>query len=287
MMRKVTIKSHAKINLGLNIIRKRLDGFHDIETIFYPLDLCDVLTFSKSESFSFTCDNDELNRDIEKNLIVKAVRLLEKTVNAALPVAVSLEKNIPMGAGLGGGSSNAAVTLLSVNEIFQLGLPIDTLAGLALQLGSDVPYFLKLRPAFATARGEKLTYFNSWIKKHILVVNPGIHVSTAWAYSSIVPSFPARSLSSLQFDDAFSFEEAFPYMINDFEKSVFLAHPAISKIKQQMLECGAAIAMMSGSGSTVYGIFNELENAEAAASVLQENPLVFLEKFEDENAAPK
>ncbi|MBI5727125.1 MAG: 4-(cytidine 5'-diphospho)-2-C-methyl-D-erythritol kinase [Ignavibacteriales bacterium] len=286
-MRKVTIKSHAKINLGLNIVGKRADGFHDIETIFYPLDLCDMLTFSKSESFSFTCDNAELNRDIEKNLIVKAVQLLEKAANKALPVCITLEKNIPMGAGLGGGSSNAAVTLLSVNEIFQLGLPTNTLADLALQLGSDVPYFLKLRPAFATARGEKLTYFNSWIKKHILIVNPGIHVSTAWAYSSIVPSMPAKSLSSLQFDDAFSFEKAFTYMSNDFEKTVFLAHPGIRKIKQQMLEYGAEIAMMSGSGSTVYGIFNELANAEAAALVLQGNPLVLLEKFEDDNAAPE
>lgn len=284
-MHKVTIKSHAKINLGLNIVGKRADGFHDIETIFYPLDLCDILTFSKAESFSLLCDNAELSRDREKNLITKAVQLLEKAAGIRLPVSITLEKNIPMGAGLGGGSSNAAVTLLSVNVIFQLGLPLDKLATLALQLGSDVPYFLKLRPAFATARGEKLTYFNSWIKQHILVVNPGIHVSTAWAYSSIVPSIPHTRLSSFKFDDAFSFEEAFPCMSNDFEKPVFFAHPGIGKIKQQMLECGAEMAMMSGSGSTVYGIFKELSSAEAAAAVLQENPLVFLEKFEDENAA--
>lgn len=282
MINRIAIKSHAKVNLGLNIIRKRNDGFHDIETIFYPLQLCDILTFEKSNSFQFECDNPDLNKDIENNLVVKTVRLLERASARPMTVSIQLEKTIPMGAGLGGGSSNAAVTLLSLNEMFRLGYTNEQLAKFGLELGSDVPYFLKLRPAFAGSRGEELTYFNAWLKKYIVLINPGIHVATAWAYKSITPCIPANPLSALEYNDNFSFDSLLPLLTNDFEIPVFAEYPEIGKIKSTLLQHGADMALMSGSGSSVFGVFSEETAAENAANACKEYPFVHLERLEEE-----
>lgn len=265
-MNKITIKSHAKINLGLNVIRRREDGFHDLETLFYPVELHDTISFVPSERLSFHSDKEELNADIEDNLIVRAVRLLEKESGIPLPVAITLEKRIPMGAGLGGGSSNAAVTLLSVNELFKLQYSLQQLCSFALRIGSDVPFFLRLKTAFATSRGEILTYFDFHFERHILLVNPGVHVSTKWAYQQVKPSVPANSLASALTNVPLNFADILPFLKNDFETPVFARFPEIEKLKKSFYDFGAEFALMSGSGSTVFGIFKDAESAMNAAS---------------------
>jgi 4-diphosphocytidyl-2-C-methyl-D-erythritol kinase len=190
------MKSPAKINLGLNILRKRDDGYHDIESIMYQIGLNDTLIFEKTEGFAFATQSVELSADPTNNLIVKAVRKLENYCGKRLMISIELEKHIPMGAGLGGGSSNAAITLTALNELFGLSLPDKTIFRLAAELGSDVPFFVKPAPAYATSRGEILQRFAFDLPFHILVVNPGIHVSTVWAYKNVTPSMPERPLSA-------------------------------------------------------------------------------------------
>jgi 4-diphosphocytidyl-2-C-methyl-D-erythritol kinase len=261
---KIIINSHAKINLGLNVIRKREDGFHDIETIFYPVELCDRLTFHTADEFSFCCDPPIPNTDTENNLIVRAVRLVEKYIGRKLSVSISVEKYIPVGAGLGGGSSNAAVTLLSLNDLFALDIPEHRLNEIALQLGSDVPFFLKPQSAYATGRGEQLTRIDLEIDKPIVLINPGIHVNTAWAYQQIIPAMPEKPLKDAIQDNATNLKTLLPYLKNDFEPAVMKQYPLIGEIKAKMYEMGALFAMMSGSGSTVFGIFEDDASAKKA-----------------------
>ena len=198
-MKYIEIKAPAKINIGLNIVEKRKDGYHNLETFFYPIcDLFDVLTFEQSDDFSFNCDVDELN-SLEDNLVVKAKTLLEDETNKKLNIKINLQKNIPIGAGLGGGSSDAAATLISLNEMFTLNIPYDRLLELALQLGSDVPFFLKAKPAIGKSRGEILAIKEFEIPKYILLVNPRIHISTKEAFANITPQ-----PSNLDYEHVFS-----------------------------------------------------------------------------------
>ena len=195
-MDKIVVKSPAKINIGLNIIHKRDDGFHNLETIFYPLNLFDEIIFTKSDNFAFNSNDENLNKE-KTNLIIKAKEILENEFDAQLLVNISLKKNIPIGAGLGGGSSNAAATLLSLAKLFDLEVSKSQLQELAIKLGSDVPYFLNPVPSFAESRGEKLFPINLKIEKYLLIVNPGIHIATKWAFGLITPKQPNISLKSL------------------------------------------------------------------------------------------
>jgi 4-diphosphocytidyl-2-C-methyl-D-erythritol kinase len=279
-MKRVIIKSCCKINLGLRVVNKRLDGFHDIETIFYPLRLCDVITFIKDEPFSFTTQNTLLQEELESNLIVKSVRVLEKLSGKKLNVAINLEKNIPIGAGLGGGSSNAASTLLSLNELFLLNIPKTELVKAALQLGSDVPFFFKITPAYATGRGEKLTHIDFELGKHILLINPGIHVSTKWAYESLAQNFSNTYVWKEVAGNPNRIHDLLPVLVNDFEKSVFEKHPEIGDIKSTLLRFGASFALMSGSGSSVFGLFDDYEQAHYAQEHYRGKYFTYLEEFE-------
>ena len=259
-MNSLTLKSHAKINIGLNVISKREDGFHNLETIFYPINLFDEITFTKSDVFNFNSDNKILN-DEKNNLIVKSIYELEKFFNTKFFVETSLIKNIPIGAGLGGGSSNAATTLLGLLKLFELNIPQNDLLQIALQLGSDVPFFLNPIPSFAESRGEILTPINIKINKYILIVNPGIHIATKWAFELVKPELPVNSLKNLLSKSEIKLEDLHKSVSNDFENIVFKQYPEIKEIKNKMLEFGAELALMTGTGSTVWGIFDEEEPA--------------------------
>ncbi|HCY77590.1 MAG TPA: 4-(cytidine 5'-diphospho)-2-C-methyl-D-erythritol kinase [Ignavibacteriales bacterium] len=259
-MDNIVINSLAKINIGLNIISKRSDGYHNLETIFYPLNLFDEIRFTKSNEFIFK-SNDEMLSNDRSNLICRAINLLENEFNLNLPVEVYLKKNIPIGAGLGGGSSNAASTLVAIPKLFEIAIDKYTLLELSLRLGSDVPYFLNPVPAFAESRGEKIIPLNFPIEKYILIVNPAIHISTKWAFGLIKPKQPVVSLKSLINKTRIDVDEVMLNAGNDFEKIVFDHFPEIMEIKQRLLEFGAIYSMMTGTGSTVWALFDNEESA--------------------------
>lgn len=255
-MDKIEVLSPAKINLGLNIISKREDGFHNLETIFYPINLNDKISFEKFDYSLFATNNEQLKSEVDSNLVLRALHLLEEVTGRKLNCKIFLEKHIPIGAGLGGGSSNAASTLLALNELFELNLTIDDLKPLALSLGSDVPFFLHRIPCFAEGRGEIIISVSLDIPYPILLVNPNIHISTAWAFNTITPKIPGNSLKNFT-DEIIELKKLFRKLHNDFEAPVFEAHPKIKKIKSDLIQHGAIYSQMSGSGSTVFGIFDD------------------------------
>ena len=275
-MKSIEIKAPAKINIGLNIVSKRKDGFHNLETFFYPInDLYDILFIERADFFDFQTDCEDLPTD-DTNLVVKAVKLLESQFNLQINVKIFLKKNIPMGAGLGGGSSDAAAVLISLNDMLKLYLPFSDLVKLALRLGSDVPFFIKAKPAIGKSRGEELTLTETEINYPILIVNPAIHISTSQAFANIQPKknlFDYAKIGKLLTDDIHSLRIE---LINDFEEYVFTKYPEIGNIKKMMYDSGAEISLMSGSGSTVFGIFNSLKKAEELQKMFPENYFSFI-----------
>ena len=247
---------NCKINLGLNVIRKRSDGFHDLETVFYPVQLCDILEVIEQPKDNnlplFSNTGLEIDTPLENNLCVKAYNLLKGDYN--LPsIAIFLHKIIPFGAGLGGGSSDAAYTIALLNSIFNLNISIDKMCEYAAKIGSDCSFFVKSKPAIATGRGEILNDIDLDLKGwHIVLVKPNIHISTAEAYAGVVPGLPQFVL----FDSIKKPVDEWKYFIcNDFEKHIFENHPYLSEIKQELYRLGAVYAAMSGSGSTIFGLF--------------------------------
>jgi 4-diphosphocytidyl-2-C-methyl-D-erythritol kinase len=249
---------NCKINLGLSIVSKRDDGYHNIETIFYPIPFYDVLEVIN--------DNQPSNQDVqlsisgkiiqgeeEKNLCIKAYRLLKKDFPEIPAISIHLHKNIPMGAGLGGGSSDGAYMIKLLNEKFNLGLDSIKMKSYALQLGSDCPFFIDNNPSFAEGRGEILHDVQIDLSGYgIVLINPGIHISTADAFRNISPSAPAHPYSEIINLPVNQWKDS---LFNDFEKPVFEIHPAIHEIKEKLYTAGARYASMTGTGSTVYGIF--------------------------------
>jgi len=274
-MEKIEVTSPAKINIGLNVIKIREDGFHDIATIFHPLQLEDFIKFEKSDKLEFH-SNTSLIKNDDSNLIIKSIKLLEKTVNKKLPVIIKLEKNIPIGAGLGGGSSNAAATLKALNSLFNLNLSYSNLFDLALQLGSDVPYFLNPVTCYAESRGEKLFPLNFSISYPVLIVNPGIPVETKWAFSLVKPVEKSGKLKAILKTNKFEIEKLKNFVTNDFEKILFDKFPVIAEIKFKLYSLGAGFALMSGTGSTVYGIFTNLQKARLAQLEFEKNYFTYL-----------
>lgn len=245
----------CKINLGLNIIGKRSDGYHDLETVFFPIQIKDAIEVIENKEFKFSTSGLPIEGDQEKNLCVKAYRLLKKDFPQLPKVEMHLHKTIPMGAGLGGGSSNGAFTLKLLNKKFGLSLSEKQLMNYALQLGSDCPFFILNKPCFATGRGEileEITLDLSAFK--IIIVHPGIHVSTALAFSIIKPAIPKRSIEEIIQQSIETWKEE---LKNDFEEPVFAQHPEIKNIKTELYNAGAIYSSMSGSGSAVYGIFEK------------------------------
>lgn len=245
---------NAKINIGLNVLRKRTDGFHDLETVFYPLQLCDMLEINHAETFQFKQTGIAIDGSPEQNLVVKAFRMLQNDFGLG-EVNIHLHKQIPFGAGLGGGSSDAAHALIGINELFELGLNQTQLIDYAAKLGSDCPFFILNMPAFATGRGDILTPVSMSLNGYTLViVKPNCSVSTAQAYASVVPEVPEQSLSELIDEPVSKWSGR---VVNRFEQSVFPAFPEIEKIKNQLYQLGADYASMSGSGSAVFGLFRD------------------------------
>lgn len=247
----------AKINLGLFITGKRPDGYHDLETLFYPVNLCDALELvaemkgSGKDELKIT--GFEITGDPGENIVMKAVKLLRKRYSFP-SLRIHLHKAIPTGAGLGGGSSDAAFALKAVNRAFNLSVSAEELRLIAADLGSDVPFFIDCQPAFATGRGELLNPVKPFLAGYYAVlVNPGISISTKEAYGSCIPSRPARSLTDLAGNPLSHWKDL---IVNDFEKSLFTRYPRIAEIKASLYESGAIFSLMSGSGSTVYGIFH-------------------------------
>ncbi len=251
---------NCKINLGLHILRKRSDGYHDIETFFYPFALTDALeiiptTKVNNSSIHFTTSGIAVQGSVESNFCVKAYNLLKKDYPQLPPVSAHLHKVIPSGAGLGGGSSDAAFTIKALNEIGQLNLSKEKMATYALQLGSDCPFFLINKPCYATGQGEQLEEYSIDLSEYnIIIVNPGIHVDTGKAFSNITPAIPSTSLKEIINQPIASWKNQ---LTNDFENSVFDIYKEIAEIKTELYNLGAIYASMSGSGSTVYGIFEK------------------------------
>ncbi len=251
---------NCKINLGLHITGKRPDGYHNIETIFYPLPLKDALEIIRlptktGSPVQFSCSGLSIPVSETQNLCVQAWHLLKKDFPALPSVQMHLHKTIPMGAGLGGGSADAAFTLKALNEKFQLHLSIAQLIDYALQLGSDCPFFINNSPAFATGRGEILTPVSLDLNQyHFVLVNPGIHINTAWAFSKIIPTNPPQSLLDSIIQPIASWKNDIE---NDFEPVIGGKYPEIENIKNKLYKEGALYASMSGSGSTVFGLFEQ------------------------------
>lgn len=257
---------NAKINIGLNVVEKRPDGYHNLETVFYPIKLQDALEIKTIESnvpscgYSLKVSGTLLDGSPDDNLVVKAYKLLKKEFDLP-PVSLYLYKHIPTGAGLGGGSSDAAYALKVLNEKYSLSLSDERLEAYAAEIGADCAFFIKNNPVFATGIGNIFSDIKLNLTGMTLVlVKPDIFVSTRDAYSNINPSAPKVSLKDLLSEPVTSWKDT---VFNDFEKSVFPKYPEIAAIKDKLYDMGAVYASMSGSGSSVYGIFeNPVEYVE-------------------------
>lgn len=248
----------AKINLGLRITGKRSDGYHNIETIFYPVCLCDalemVINAKSPDRDILTLTGYDLPGSVEENIVIRAINKLRESYSIPF-LRIHLHKNIPAGAGLGGGSSDAACMLRTLDRMFRLSLSIDELKSVASGLGSDCPFFIDCQPAFASGRGEILEPVRSVISGfYVVLLNPCISISTKEAYDNCVPAPPGSSLAELISKPVTEWKEL---IFNDFEKTIFKRYPQIKMIKQALYDSGAVYSSMSGSGSTVYGIFDE------------------------------
>lgn len=254
---------NCKINIGLNILGKRTDGYHDLETVFVPVPFTDILEIipnNKENANSFTITGHSLPGGAEDNLCIKAYALLKKRVPSLPPVKMHLHKIIPSGAGLGGGSSNAAFTLKILNTVFECGLMEKDLLQMALQLGSDCPFFIINKPRFARGRGERLKEIDLDLSAYrFAIVNPGIHISTAAMFSRITPAIPANPLNDLIKQPVENWKKVIK---NDFEHPVFEMYPVIKEIKEALYKAGAVYVSLSGSGSSVYGIFKKNQSID-------------------------
>lgn len=248
---------NCKINIGLNIVSKRSDGYHNLETVFFPIPLRDNLEFKEIENedvpYRLVSGGVPIEGKPEDNLIVKVYLDMKAEFN--LPaLELSLYKNIPMGAGLGGGSSDAAAMMKGLNEAYNLQLSAEDMEKRLAKFGADCPFFVRNKPAYATGIGDELTNCNVSLKdKFIVLVKPDVFVSTKEAYAHVTPKLPAIPLAEAIKLPIETWKEQ---IVNDFEQSVFPFHPELPAIKQTLYDMGAVYASMSGSGSTMYGIFN-------------------------------
>ncbi len=268
-MKQLRLRACAKINLGLEILRKRADGYHDLNSIFIAIDLHDVITMERANSLTVECEP-QVTSNPEDNLVFRAAHLLAQDSEQAAKIRVT--KHIPSGGGLGGGSSNAAATLLGMSILYPEHGPL--LAPYAKTLGSDVPFFLNPGVALVQGRGEIVTSLDIELPWYVLLVFPGLHVSTADAYSTLgitSEQQPTNLITSLAqaVDNQAMMREHFR---NDLESVVFNRYPELATIKGTLYQQGAFYASMSGSGSTVYGLYTSVDNAERARAAFPSMP---------------
>jgi len=246
---------NAKINIGLNVVSKREDGYHNLETIFFPVKLADAIEFAEAEETTLTTSGIQIDGDPEQNLVLKAYRLLKADFNLP-PLHFHLHKVIPFGAGLGGGSSDAAFTLKMLNEYFNLDLTQENLELYAAQIGADCPFFILNKPTFATGIGNKFHNIELNLADYeIVILKPDFFISTPEAYKNVIPRNPKFRLTEIIKTPVNDWKNL---IVNDFEKSVIPKYPQIAELKQILYDLGAGFASMSGSGSAVYGIFRHL-----------------------------
>ena len=264
----------AKINLGLNVVSKRDDGYHNLETVFYPVPIKDALeVFPMEDGFpsDVRCDlkvtNLFIDGDEQKNLVVKAYNMIAQDYE--LPrVHVHLYKHIPTQAGMGGGSSNCAYMIRLLNEMFSLGMSDEKMIGYAARLGADCAFFIKAQPAYAEGIGEKLQPISIDLSGcKMLVVRPNIPVSTKEAFSLITPQVPKKNCLDIVRQQIETWKDE---LVNDFERSVFAIHPEIGRLKEMMYEQGAIYAAMSGSGSSVFGLFSDTPDEKSFVGCMDE-----------------
>lgn len=261
------IKARCKINLGLDVLRRREDGYHDLETVMLPVDgLYDTIEVvpSASAGNEFYSLGIEVDCPAEQNLCLKAARLMQERYGVE-GVSITLHKRVPFGAGLGGGSSDATAVIMAMNEIFSLNLDEESLISLAAELGSDTAFFVRSSPQLCRGRGEIMTPIDISLEGLWLVlIKPDEGVSTREAYAGVTPCVPDVALEERLKQPIAQWQGS---VKNDFEKSVFAAHPRLAQIKQQLLDSGAVYASMSGSGSTIFGLFLNQQDAEGFASI--------------------
>lgn len=256
------IKANCKINIGLDVLRRREDGYHDLSTVMFPVvGLYDEIEVAPSDA----AENEFYSLGIvvdcpaEQNLCIKAAQLMQQRYGVG-NVRITLDKRVPFGAGLGGGSADATAVIIAMNDIFSLSLDEPTLIALAAELGSDTAFFVRNTPQLCEGRGEVMTPVELSLNGLWLVlVKPDESVSTREAYAGVVPAIPAKSLVERLSDPIEQWQDS---VKNDFEPSVFAAHSIIKDVKQQLLDAGAIYASMSGSGSTVFGLFDSKEQSE-------------------------
>jgi 4-diphosphocytidyl-2-C-methyl-D-erythritol kinase len=275
MPRTLEKKSPCKVNLLLNILGRRADGFHELETVMQPVDYCDRLEFARGGGgIELTCDDPRLTTDAG-NLVHRAASAFREAAGISEGVRIRLEKRIPLAAGLGGGSGNAAVTLLGLNELFDAPLGPEQLAALAAKLGSDVAFFLQTKPSLATGRGEKiisLEPFPALRGMALLLIHPGFGVSTAWAYQNLarfpeaLNGRPGRAQKLIEALQNGGLTEAAAEFYNSLEAPVLEKYPLLALFQEFLRANGAAVALMSGSGSTTFAL---LEDRRAAKGLVE------------------
>ena len=267
-----TLPSFAKINWFLKISGKRNDGFHELCTIFQTISLCDNITFSESPGLLLECDQTHIPVD-ENNLIIKAAHSIRAKYNVNKGASIFLEKKIPSPGGLGGGSSNAAIAVLGLLKLWNLKTDFDDVLQICAELGSDVPFFLYGGTALGTGRGTEIERLNDQTENHLLIVTPPETVSTAAAFAELnAPHLTnERAKSNLQIcrNEARTLNLRQTLLINDFEQSVFRAAPQIGRVKQRLLEAGAVQAVLSGSGASVFAIFDKEETRQTAQKAIE------------------
>lgn len=255
-MSSLTVYPTAKINLFLEILGKRTDGYHSIHSLFIPVTLTDSISFELADELELQVTG-LTDCSVDDNLVWKAANLLKKTYDIKIGAKIQLHKNIPSGAGLGGGSSDAAFTLKALSNIWGMNLSINDLESLSSSIGSDCPFFVKNIPAIVTGRGEKVEPIDFALEKYILIVCPDVYISTPKAYSMLGYSISTEEKKrTCVANDVLSYK-------NDFENAVFEHYPQLSEIKNLLYKNGAVYASMSGSGSSIFGIFNDKESAES------------------------
>ncbi len=259
---------NAKINIGLNITNKRTDGYHNLETIFYPIKIKDALEVIEGSEMSFETSGIKIPGNKDDNLCLKAYDLMRKDHD--LPnIKIHLHKNIPIGAGLGGGSADAAFFIKLINDKFEMQLSDEKMESYCKKLGADCAFFIQNKPVFAFDKGDVFEAISLNLSDyHLALVMPQVHVSTAEAYRGVIPKQPKQSLKELI---KMPIEEWQGNILNDFENHIFENHTQIKKVKQDLLNAGAIFSMMSGSGASVYGIFKE----KVDLSFLKKDNLVF------------
>ncbi len=254
---------NAKINIGLNVLNRRDDGYHNLETIFYPVNIKDALEIVEADELSFESSGLEIPGRVEDNLCIKGYHLLKKDFDVP-PVKIHLHKHIPIGAGLGGGSADAAFFIRLINQNFNLGMTDEQMIGYARKLGADCAFFIKNKPVFAFEIGDEFEPVRLDLSKYqVVLVMPPVHVSTAEAYRGVKPAPVKDSLMDLIYEPIADWKK---YIKNDFEASVFKDHPEIRGVKAALYEAGALYASMSGSGASVFGIFDTMPDLSGLES---------------------